>query len=70
MVLSMQESGSIGIANILLVSVIDLLYTTSIVIATVDATYLISAIMILGLIGVLVWGFKPRMRRPDAKRAS
>lgn len=67
--LSMQESGSIGLAIILLVSVVDLLYTTKIVIATVDATYLISAIMILGLIGVLVWGFKPRMRRPDVTRA-
>ena len=68
--LSMQESGSIGMAIILLISIVDLLYTTKIVIATVDATYPIAAIMMLALIGVLVWGFKPRMRRPDVTPAS
>jgi hypothetical protein len=65
MVLSTRESGSIGIAIILVIAVIDLLDTTIIVIAAVDANYAIAAILIAGVIGVLVWGFKPRMTLSD-----
>ena len=63
--LSIRESGSIGIAIILVIAVVDLLDTTTIVIAAEDVTYAIAAILIAGVIGVLVWGFKPRMTRSD-----
>lgn len=68
--LSMQESGSIGIAIILVIAVIDLLDTTIIMIGTLDTTYAIAAILMAGVIGVLVWGFKLRMTRRDVTRAS
>ena len=61
--LSAQESGSIGIAIILLISVVDLLETTIIVIAGVDVTYALAAVLLAGMVGVLVWGFRPRMTR-------
>ena len=64
--LSTQESGSIGIAIILVIAVVDLLDSTIIVIAAVDVTYALAAILVAGMVGVLVWGFKPRMTRPDA----
>lgn len=67
--LSAQESGSIGIAIILLISVVDLLETTIIVIAGVDVTYALAAVLLAGMVGVLVWGFRPRMtRRPLSNR--
>ena len=67
--LSAQESGSIGIAIILLISVVDLLETTIIVIAGVDVTYALAAALLAGMVGVLVWGFRPRMtRRPLSNR--
>ena len=59
--LSTRELGSVGIAIILIVSVVDLLDTTVITIAGADATYLIAAILIAGMAGVLVWGFRPRL---------
>lgn len=67
--LSAQESGSIGIAIILLISVVDLLETTIIVIAGVDVTYALAAVLLAGMVGVLVWGFRPRMtQRPLSNR--
>lgn len=68
--LSTQESGSIGIAIILVIAVVDLLYTTIIVIAAEDVTYVLAAVLLACTVGVLVWGFRPRMTRPDNTPAS
>jgi len=58
--LSTQESGSIGIAIVLVIAVVDLLYT-GIIIAAVDVTNALIAILIAASVGVLVWGFRPRI---------
>lgn len=59
--LSTQELGSIGIAIILVIAVIDLLYTTIIVIAAEDMTYSLATVLLAGTVGVLVWSFRPRV---------
>ena len=64
--LSKKESGSIGIAIILIIAMVDLLYSTIIVIAAEDVTYVLAAVLIAVLVGVLVWGFRPRMTRAAA----
>lgn len=64
--LSTKESGSIGIAMILIIAMVDLLYSTIIVIAAEDVTYVLAAVLIAVLAGVLVWGFRPRMTRAAA----
>ncbi|HKZ62203.1 MAG TPA: hypothetical protein VJZ68_07305 [Nitrososphaera sp.] len=58
--LSTQESGSLGIAIVLVIAVVDLVYT-GIIIAEVDVTNALAAILIAALVGVLVWGFRPRI---------
>jgi len=64
--LSKIESGSIGIAIILIIAMVDLLYSTIIVIAAEDVTCVLAAVLIAVLVGVLVWGFRPRMTRAAA----